>query len=227
MEKKLRRLAVLIDGDFVKPKFLGRVLAEAGRRGTIGIRRIYGDEVKMSKWAECIDRHGITTVPNYAKGRNAADITLIIDAVDMLRSGKADGFCIVASDNHFAGLAGRIRKKGIYIMGIGSLKNKPSAFKEKCDDFKYVDDLPLSDNPDPAAQKVLSDWKGDVKNAILKSAPDGGWVLLSKVGDNLKVAGVSIKPRYYCHGRKPSLFDSCLEFEVKDNRVRLLTSDSS
>lgn len=103
MVKKLCRLAVLIDGDFVKPEFLGRVLAEAGRRGTIDIRRIYGNEAKLSKWAECIDRHGITTVRNYAKGRNAADITLIIDAVDVLRSGKADGFCIVASDNHFAG----------------------------------------------------------------------------------------------------------------------------
>ena len=221
MNQKPRRLAVLIDGDFVEPELLGRVLAEASRHGTLDIRRIYGNREKLSDWKECIRRHGIEPVPNYASGRNAADITLIIDAMDMLNSGRVDGFCIVASDNHFAGLTSRIHKEGIFVVGIGSSDKPPSSFKSACDGFRYVEDLPPSPNPDPVAQEALSGWKEAVKAAIRMSAPDGDWALLSTVGNNLKETGSALDPHAYCHGQLLSLIGSCPEFEVDLDRMRL------
>ena len=111
MASDLRRLAVLIDGDFVDPEYFGSVLSEAGRHGTVVTRRIYGNYKKLADWEECIRRHRIEIVPNYAEGSNAADFALTIDAVAMLCSGEVDGFCVVASDNHFASLIRRIHKR--------------------------------------------------------------------------------------------------------------------
>ena len=221
MSPEPRRLAVLIDGDFVEPELLGRVLAEASRHGTLNIRRIYGNREKLSDWKECIRRHGIEPVPNYASGGNAADITLIIDTMDMLNSGRVDGFCIVASDNHFAGLASRIHKEGIFVVGIGSSDKPPSSFKGACDDFRYVEDLPPSPNPDPVAQEALAGWKEAVKEAVRMSAREDGWALLSDVGNKLKGIGHDFDYRVYCHGDLLPLVKSCPEFEAELDRVRL------
>ena len=160
-------------------------------------------------------------MPNYAEGRNAADITLIIEAVDLLNCKRVDGFCIVSSDNHFAGLVRRIRKEDAFVVGIGSSYNPPTSFMDACNDFRYIEDLPTSPNPDPASQKALSEWKDAVKEAIHMSALDGGWVLLSMVGTNLGEIGSDIDPHIYCHGQLLSLVESCPEFEVESDHVRL------
>ena len=104
-------------------------------------------------------------VPNHAKYKNAADITMIIDAVDILYSKKEiDGFCIVSSDNHFIGLAARIRKEGAFMVGIGSSETEPLFFRNECDVFRHVERLPQSDNPDPAFQKALSETRSVIRN---------------------------------------------------------------
>ncbi len=219
MASNPRRLAVLIDGDFVEPQFLGDVMGEAGRHGKVAIRRVYGNAEKISHWKECLKRHRIEIIPNYAAGRNAADNTLIIDAVEMFRSRKRiDGFCIVASDNHFAGLANWIRTKEAFVVGIGSRDKPPLRFKKECNVFKHVEELPPSDNPDPASQRDLTEWKGRVRNAISRSAPEGGWARLSVVQAHLP----EIDPRVYCHKKLLSLIGSCPEFQAqKSGWVRL------
>ena len=146
-----RRIAVLIDGDFINPTNFGRVLAEAARCGEVVIRRIYGSPVKLSDWKEDIKRHEIEPVPTHASGKNIADVTLIINAVEILHSEKwINGFCIVTNDNDFAGLVIWLRKKGAFVEVIWSsdpVKHKPS-FKDKCDKFKHIDELPESGDLD-------------------------------------------------------------------------------
>ena len=219
-----RRLAVLIDGDFVDPESLGRVIAEASRHGDVAIRRIYANPEKLSAWAECFRRHRIESIPNYSDGHNAADHTLIIDTVEMLCSRKKiDGFCIVASDDDFAGLVNWIRKKKVFVVGISSRDKSPSSFKKECDIFRYVEDLPQSDNPDPASQRMLSEWKEAVRNAIGMSASWDGWALMSEVGSHLE----EIAPHAYCHGNLLSLIKSCPEFKTREpGQVRLRTAES-
>ena len=222
MSSDLRQLAVLIDGDSIDPECLGRVLAEADRHGTVTIRRIYGDQDRLSYWEKCINNYGIESVPNSTTYKNAADVTLIIDAAEILRSGEKGigGFCIVTSDNDFAGLARWIRKKGAYVVVIWSSsphKHEPS-FEDECDAFMHVVDLPQADDLDPAAKRKLSGWKGMARKAICMYAQEDGWALLSNVGESLK----GINPRDYCHSQLLSLMKSCQEFETRDSRwVRL------
>ncbi len=150
-----RRLAVLIDGDFVDPEYFGSVLSEASRHGTVVTRRIYGNYKKLSDWEKCIGRHRIKIVPNYAEGSNAADFALTIDAVEMLCSREeVNGFCIVASDNHFASLIRRIHPDSVFVMGIDS-SDRNISFKDTCTVFKNLEDLPLSVSLDAASWETL------------------------------------------------------------------------
>ena len=152
-----RRLAVLIDGDSIDSESLGRVMTETRRHGDVAIRRIYGNAGKLSDWGECIRRHEIESIPNSFSYKNAANVALIIDAVEILHSGKGiNGFCIVTSDNDFAVLVKRFRNDGIFVAGIGRSKTPPLSFKEECNVFMYVEDLPRSDNPHPTSREVLS-----------------------------------------------------------------------
>ena len=225
MTSEPRRIAVLIDGDSIDPAYFGRVLAEADRHGTVDICRIYANHAKLSCWEECISNHGIESVPNSATYKNAADVMLIIDAAEILRSGKGiDGFCIVTNDNDFAGLARWIREKGAYVTVIWSSdqsKHAPS-FEDEYDAFMYVVDLPTADNPDLAAQRRLSGWKEAVMKAVRMKAQKGGWARLSDVGNELKETGHNFDYRTYCHSELLPLVKSCPEFEVQEpDQVRL------
>ena len=218
MASNPRQLAVLIDGDSLDPGSLGRIMAEASRHGNVVIRRIYGNYDNLSYWAECIRHHKIKPVLNPARYKNAADIALIIDAVEVLCSGeKIDGFCIVASDNDFAVMANWIRRKEIFVVGIGSSKTPPIDFKYECDVFRYIEDLPPLDNPDPTVQRDLANWKEVVKKAVDVSAGENGWALLSKVGSNLKEIKPVLDLRSYCHNNLLSLVKSCTEFDVQES----------
>ena len=187
MSSDSHRLAVLIDGDNAKPAYFGRALAEAARHGKVVIRRIYGGSKNLSTWEECIRRHGIKSIPNRVDGKNVADVILIIHAVEILHSEKMiDGFCIVASDNDFAGLANWLHEKGLFVVGISSSNTEPSDFKNECDVFRHVEKLPPADDPDPAARRRLSEWKEAVREAIHMAKRKDGWALLSDVGNNLK-----------------------------------------
>ena len=218
-----RRLAVMIDGDSIDPADFGRVFAWAADRGEVVVRRIYGNPKNLSDWKKCIDKHGIEPVGNYADGRNAADFAMTIDALDILHDRKdVDGFCIVASDNHFASLARRLCKEECFVAILWSSgPNEPRAsFKDECDAFVHVGELPRAG--DPGAQG-MSCWKGAVKESIGVSAQEGGWTLMSDVGNSLKAVEPDFAPSDYCHWKLFSLVKSCPEFETTEHpeRVRL------
>ena len=219
MNSESRSLAVLIDGENTQHlPFIERVLAEAATHGTVTTRRIYGDwtSPEMSIWEKCLHSHGIETKQrfDYPDGSNAADITLIIDAMDMLHTGKVNGFCIVASDSHYTGLAMRIHRAKMFVVGIGSISNTSPSLQRECDVFRYVEELPRPDHPSGAT----SGWKETVKEAISMSAPEDGWVLLSVVIDNIRrEIDPDFDPRTYCYTKKRLLIESCPEeFETAE-----------
>src|ERR1017187_45321 len=125
------KLAVLIDADNVPFANVKEMFEEIAKYGTPTFKRIYADWTKptVSGWKKVLLENAITPIQqySYSTGKNASDSALIIDAMDILYSGKADGFCIISSDSDFTRLATRLREAGMKVFGIGQKKN-PTPF---------------------------------------------------------------------------------------------------
>ncbi|KAF2003683.1 hypothetical protein P154DRAFT_519908 [Amniculicola lignicola CBS 123094] len=137
-------LALLIDGDNVSPKIIVGLLAEIANYGTANVRRIYGDwtSPSLKGWKACLLNHSITPIQQfgYTTGKNATDGAMIIDAMDLLYTGRFSSFCLVSSDSDFTRLAARIREQGVTVYGFGERKTN-TAFIAACDKFMYFDVL--------------------------------------------------------------------------------------
>lgn len=139
-------IAVLIDGDNVSPRVIVGLMAEIANYGTASVRRIYGDWTRpnINGWKACLLSHSITPMQQFAytTGKNATDGAMIIDAMDLLYTGRFSSFCIVSSDSDFTRLAARIREQGVTVYGFGERKTN-NAFIAACDKFVYFDVLPM------------------------------------------------------------------------------------
>ena len=148
----LQNIAVLIDGDNASVKNIDVILQAIEKIGKISTKKIYGDwgQAGLSSWQEAILRHAIDPMQQFAyvKGKNATDIALVIEAMDLLHSGEYDGFCLVSSDSDFASLAVRIRKSGVKVFGFGEKKAVVS-FRQACDEFFEVEKLQDKISPKP------------------------------------------------------------------------------
>jgi hypothetical protein len=137
-------LAVLVDADNVPPSRVGAVLAEVAQFGTASVKRVYGDwtTTQLNSWKTAASEHVIQPMQQFAhtKGKNSTDSALIIDAMDLLYTGRFQGFCIVSSDSDFTRLASRIREQGITVYGFGERKT-PASFRNACDQFTYFEVL--------------------------------------------------------------------------------------
>ena len=135
-------LAVLIDADNIPSSCIKGVMEEIAIYGTPTIKRIYGDwtSPNVSGWKGALLEHAITPVQQYGytTGKNSTDSAMIIDAMDILYSGKTDGFVILSSDSDFTRLAIRLREAGQKVIGIGERKT-PNAFIVACDKFIYIE----------------------------------------------------------------------------------------
>lgn len=138
------RLAVLIDADNTPASIADALFDEIAKYGEASVRRIYGDfsGTGQKKWRDVLARHAINPTQQFAytKGKNASDITLVIEAMDLLHGGRVDGFCLVSSDSDFTRLASRIREQGLVVYGFGE-KKTPPAFVSACSKFIYVEVL--------------------------------------------------------------------------------------
>lgn len=142
--ERQNRLAVLIDADNTSAAVARELFAEIAKYGIASVKRIYGDwsSPTLSAWRKILLRHALVPVQQFAytKGKDATDMGLIIDAMDLLYSGTFDGFCLVSSDSDFTPLAARIRAAGLTVYGFGRQKT-PEAFRQACDRFFYVENL--------------------------------------------------------------------------------------
>jgi len=136
--------AFLVDGDNAQATLLQAMLDEVSKHGRILIRRIYGDwnNPQMVGWRETLQKYGIKPIQQFPnrKGKNATDVALVIDAMDMLHAEDVNAFCIVASDSDYTSLAIRLREPGRFVMGMGRA-NTPEAFRNACDLFVYTENL--------------------------------------------------------------------------------------
>ncbi|WP_332692804.1 NYN domain-containing protein [Devosia sp.] len=137
-------LAILIDGDNASPKIISGLLAEVANYGVASVKRVYGDWTgpNLKGWKDCLLEHSLQPVQQFAytTGKNATDGAMIIDAMDLLYTGRFSGFCIVSSDSDFAKLAARLREQGAMVYGFGERKT-PRPFITACDKFIYFDVL--------------------------------------------------------------------------------------
>jgi uncharacterized LabA/DUF88 family protein len=137
-------LALLIDGDNVSAKVVGGLMAEVAKYGTVSVRRIYGDwtDPILRPWKEVLVQHSITPMQQFAytTGKNATDGFMIIDAMDLLYTGRFTSFCIVSSDSDFTRLAARIREQGVTVYGFGERKTSRTLIAA-CDEFTYFDTM--------------------------------------------------------------------------------------
>jgi uncharacterized LabA/DUF88 family protein len=233
------RLAVLIDADNIPYSNVKEMLEEIARYGTPTFKRIYGDWTKptVAGWKSVLLENAITPVQQYGytKGKNSTDSAMIIDAMDILYSGKVDGFCIVSSDSDFTRLATRLREAGMKVIGIGE-KKTPQSFIVACDKFIYLEILkkqlspvePAQDKPrrgkpaKPVRKSEDTDPQSNmrkVRNLIATSVSDiadeNGWAFLGDVGNLILKKQPDFDPRNYGFSKLTPLIKS-LEFEIDE-----------
>ncbi|MBE0554082.1 MAG: NYN domain-containing protein [Rhodobacteraceae bacterium] len=143
-------LAVLIDADNIPARHAEAILDEIAAHGEAGLRRVYGDwsSQALGQWKEQARKLGLVMHQQSAntKGKNASDIGLVIDAMDILHAGKVDGFVLVSSDSDFTRLASRIREDGLQVIGVGAAKT-PEALRKVCNRFLLLENIAGADDP--------------------------------------------------------------------------------
>lgn len=217
--RKDLRLAVLIDADNVPYANIQGMLEEITKYGTPTFKRIYADwtQPTVSGWKKVLLEHSITPVHQYSytSGKNATDSSMIIDAMDILYTGRVDGFCIVSSDSDFTRLASRLREGGMVVFGLGE-KKTPVSFISACDKFIYIEILKKSeDSIKPEIQSKSQNKKkksesysepiGKIDHKLFKLisesindlADENGWVFLGDLGNLLAKKQPDFDPRNY------------------------------
>jgi len=222
------RLAVLIDGENASARIAEALFTEIATLGEASARRIYGDAASPSLkgWIEVLPRWAIQWQQNFAntKGKNSGDIALVIDAMDLLHSGRFDGFCLVSSDSDFTRLAARIREQGVPVYGFGERKT-PESFRQACTRFIYTENLTgrpagageevETASPPPASRKP-SEATRLIAAAIADMDEDGdGWVNIGGIGNRLRNAYSDFDQRTYGYAKLSDLIRATGRFDVE------------
>ena len=226
---KVEKLAVLIDADNAQPSIVDGLLSEIAKYGTANVKRIYGDwtQPKLKGWKEVLLQYSIQPIQQfgYTSGKNATDSALIIDAMDLLYTGKFDGFCIVSSDSDFTKLASRIREAGLFVYGFGEGKT-PEAFVSACDKFIFTEVLRSSDDiSEKIKRKTTNELKSDTKlvsllrNAVEASSDDSGWAHLASVGSNIAKQAPEFDPRNYGYKKLGELAAATKLFRMEHRAI--------
>ncbi|WP_416955205.1 NYN domain-containing protein [Nocardioides sp. T5] len=231
-------LAVLIDADNVSYARVPALLGEVATLGRATVRRMYADwtEDKNRGWKDAANEHSIQPIQQFAytTGKNATDSAMIIDAMDLLYTGRFDGFCLVSSDSDFTKLASRLRESGVTVYGFGERKT-PQAFVKACDRFFHMDVLsaPTDDpgTPDgeqrPTAGTLRQDTKllNLLRSAIQAGSDADGWAHLAQVGAFIAKQEPDFDSRNWKYAKLVDLVTAIGLFEIerRDGAVRVRT----
>jgi len=229
------RFAVLIDADNVPYSNVKGMMEEIAKYGTPTFKRIYGDWTKptVSGWKSVLLENAITPIQQYSytTGKNATDSAMIIDAMDILYTGKVDGFCIISSDSDFTRLALRLREAGVKVIGMGQ-KKTPSPFIAACDKFIYIEILSEANR----GQAKEEDKKEETtQGATIKSldtktvqliaasigdlADEAGWAFLGEVGNLILKKEPDFDPRNYGYKKLGQLIKNIPDFETDERHT--------
>jgi len=240
MEIKNTSIALLIDAENISPNYIEIIIDEANKYGKINYRRVYGDWTtpQLNPWKQKINEFGLTPVQQYAytSGKNSSDFTLIIDAMDILYSGKVNSFCIVTSDSDFTKLVTRLREDNMFVFGMGESKT-PISLVNSCETFSYLDKMLSAYDIDEKTTKrkstkvsvesngsdtnttsitPLRKIKKELKNMIQSNLEDDGWAYWSLIAQLLQKKYPGFHPRNYGKNMRPlDFFEKMHDFQVK------------
>lgn len=232
MDDRLR-IALLIDADNAPASRIDVVLAELARHGIANVRRAYGNwkSPNLQKWEQALHPNAIQPIQQFAlsSGKNASDMAMVVDAMDLLHSGRFDAFAIVSSDADFTPLVMRLRAQNMRVFGFGE-KKTPEPFVNACSTFLYLEKLGVQDAVDSADSagvhrqrpKTASELLGDeslmklLRNSVDAAKGDDGWSFLGAVGHHIGNQ-TSFDARNYGYPNLSSLIEATSEFELRRN----------
>lgn len=230
-----RSLAVLIDADNTSARYATAIFEEIATLGEANVRRIYGDfsGTRLGGWDKAVQSLAILQHQQRANtaGKNASDIALVIDAMDLMYKGRVDGFCLISSDSDFTRLAQRLREDGLVVYGFGERKT-PEPFRNACTRFIYVENLgtPAETAPDraAAAPAKAKDAPSQAVDLIAKAMAgledEDGWAELGGIGSRIMHIAPDFDPRSFGYAKLSTLVEKSGGFEVErgDDRVILI-----
>ena len=231
------KLAVIIDADNVPSENVKGMMEEIAKYGIPTFKRIYGDWTKpnLASWKKVLLENAITPIQQYeyTTGKNSTDSAMIIDAMDILYTGKVDGFCIISSDSDFTKLATRLRESGMKVFGFGE-KKTPNPFIVACDKFIYIEILKgtsgsrIIETKSPIAnkdvkhetvQQINKEILDLISDTVEDLADEDGWAFLGEVGSLLIKKKPDFDPRNYGFENLTPLIKSLKEIFDIDERL--------
>ncbi|WP_221032533.1 NYN domain-containing protein [Actomonas aquatica] len=217
-------IALFIDADNAPAAKINFIIGELASYGVVNIRRAYGNWKKpeLAGWESVLHDKAIRPIQQFdlIKGKNAADMALLIDAMDTLYTKNAEVFCIVSSDSDFTPLVTRLRAEGKTVIGFGT-KKAAEPFANSCSKFLYLDEEPASkDEKPPRAKRPGKELKGDTKlmntlrTAVRSAMGESDWANLAVVGTHIANQG-SFDPRNHGYSKLSDLLKAIDVFETK------------
>lgn len=230
-----KRIALLIDADNAPASKIDLILAEVARHGAANVRRAYGNwkSPRLQGWEAALHAYAIRPMQQfaYSSGKNASDMAMVIDAMDLLYARNLDGFAIVSSDADFTPLVMRIRTEGLQVYGFGEQKT-PEPFVNACSRFTRVEalahaDAPVDAPPPKVEGKAL---RGDtrlvqmLRNAVETARADDGWAHLGPVGSQIRNQA-SFDSLNYGYRKLSDLIEATGLFEVTRRGLSVFVRD--
>ncbi|MEQ3694810.1 MAG: NYN domain-containing protein [Thalassolituus sp.] len=225
-----KKVAVLIDADNAQYSKVKAILDEISAHGHVVIKRAYGDwsSEYLKNWKQSLNELAIQPIQQFAytTGKNSTDASMIIDAMDLLYSGKFDAFALVSSDSDFTKLASRLRESEIFVFGVGE-KKTPISFRNACDDFIFTENLGAESSPAPESEPVVHEVTTSEKASTSELVPllkkaweqyqdDEGWANVASAGSFVKRSTPDFDPRTYGATKLPEIIQSLSsDFEMK------------
>lgn len=220
MEDSKQKIALFIDADNAPANKFEDVLSEVAKYGVVTIRRAYGNWKKptLQNWEALLHEYAIQPVQQYdlTTGKNAADIALVIDAMDVMYTKDIDVMCFVSSDCDFTPMVTRALAEGKVVLGFGERKTPPP-FVNACSKFLFLDqDFKNSDANKAQTKNIKSDTKliNLIRQAIEATEDDNGWAALGPVGSHISNK-TSFDTRNYGYKNLSSLIKAIDLFELK------------
>lgn len=229
MDTQERRLAVLIDAENISTKYIKVILDEISNYGIATYKRAYGDWTApvLRSWKDEVLKNSITPMQQYSytQGKNSTDSAMIIDAMDILYSGKVDGFCIVSSDSDFTHLASRLREEGMLVIGMGE-KKTVEAFRTSCTMFKYLEVLAADDETPSDISR--SDVEETIFKIILDNEANDRETTVGELGNKLSNRHADFDVRNYGYSKLSKFLESikCLELSQHGNSISVSMKES-
>ena len=217
-------IALLIDCENAAPDSIHGILSELAEKGTINIRRAYGNWKNQGAWEEKLHPFAIQPVQQFAytKGKNAIDMCMAIDAMDLLFTEKVDSLALVTSDSDFTPLVIKLLSKGKRVIGFGESKT-PEPFKKACSLFIYTDHFqePSAENHEPikSARRSKNELKGDtelmnvLRASVENMKEEDGWAYRGRIGHYLS-NNSSLSPKNYGYARGSDLIRVTEYFDI-------------